>query len=142
MAGQSVCCRGKEEAMNLEERRERLLAVLLVEKRRLWGEVRRELFEELGEGIGEQYDLPRDTGDRGLMDLLADLELGVSDTRRQQITALDGAMARLEAGTYGFCEECGADIPAERLKVEPFAPCCVACQARREGPGHPPGKTI
>lgn len=128
--------------MDIQARRAQLLELLLAEKRRLWNEVHRELSENLGEGLGEQYEMPRDTGDKGLMNLLSDMELAVSDIHRQQITDLDGAMARLEAGTYGFCEDCGADIPPERLSVAPYAPCCVVCQARREGPGHPPGRTL
>ncbi len=38
------------------------------------------------------------------------------------------ALARLEEGTYGKCENCGRDIPFERLEARPTATLCVACK--------------
>lgn len=37
------------------------------------------------------------------------------------------ARARLDAGTYGACTECGADVPFQRLLIFPEAPTCAAC---------------
>ena len=48
---------------------------------------------------------------------------------RAQLAALDDAQARLEAGTYGICERCGADIAVDRLLARPTATTCVACSA-------------
>lgn len=42
------------------------------------------------------------------------------------------ALARLEEGTYGFCEGCAAPIPVERLEIFPSATSCVTCQQARE----------
>nr|WP_211185867.1 TraR/DksA family transcriptional regulator [Brenneria salicis]NMN90544.1 TraR/DksA family transcriptional regulator [Brenneria salicis ATCC 15712 = DSM 30166]RBP64874.1 TraR/DksA family transcriptional regulator [Brenneria salicis ATCC 15712 = DSM 30166]RLM31591.1 conjugal transfer protein TraR [Brenneria salicis ATCC 15712 = DSM 30166] len=33
---------------------------------------------------------------------------------------------------YGFCNDCGDDIPADRLAASPDAVCCVTCQEIRE----------
>ena len=38
------------------------------------------------------------------------------------------ALARLDAGTYGTCVDCGATIPAARLEFRPEAARCLACQ--------------
>jgi len=35
-----------------------------------------------------------------------------------------GAMARIAAGTYGFCEECGEKIDEDRLEANPAAGTC------------------
>jgi RNA polymerase-binding transcription factor DksA len=43
------------------------------------------------------------------------------------IGEIDAALARLDAGTYGRCVSCGAEIPEERLELRPFAGRCVAC---------------
>jgi DnaK suppressor protein len=40
---------------------------------------------------------------------------------------IDAALARIEAGTYGRCAQCGSEIPEERLELRPFASRCVAC---------------
>ena len=34
--------------------------------------------------------------------------------------------------TIGVCTDCAEDIPFDRLKVEPWALRCVACEARHE----------
>ena len=46
---------------------------------------------------------------------------------REGIGAIRKALARLDAGTYGWCEACGAPIPFERLEVIPETQRCVAC---------------
>jgi RNA polymerase-binding transcription factor DksA len=42
------------------------------------------------------------------------------------------AQRRREEGTYGICEECGREIPPERLEARPEAALCIDCQRRRE----------
>lgn len=46
---------------------------------------------------------------------------------RAQLAAVDGALARLDAGTYGTCETCGVPIGDERLEALPNATSCIAC---------------
>ena len=125
-----------------EERQARLKEFLLAEKRRLWAELRQELFEKLGEGLHSQYDVAQDLGEQGLIDLLEDTGLAVADIRRQELTKMDEALRKLAAGRYGICEECGEEIDVARLRVNPYASCCVRCQQRREGPAYGPGVTL
>ena len=40
---------------------------------------------------------------------------------------VDAALARIVAGTYGDCVQCGRAIPVERLTLRPFAAGCVSC---------------
>lgn len=46
---------------------------------------------------------------------------------------VDDALKRIDAKTYGLCEECEQLIPAARLGVLPHARFCIACQSKREG---------
>jgi RNA polymerase-binding transcription factor DksA len=46
---------------------------------------------------------------------------------RQDLEALDDALKRLDAGTYGCCEACDEPIPAGRLEIRPAATRCVVC---------------
>ena len=66
---------------------------------------------------------------------------------RSQIDALIGqaqhhlddvedAEARLRAGTYGTCEECGTPIGEARLEARPTARVCIACASSNRR--HPP----
>jgi DnaK suppressor protein len=44
-----------------------------------------------------------------------------------QLTEVDRALVKLDEGTYGTCDSCGAEIPEGRLEVHPWAIRCVAC---------------
>ena len=45
------------------------------------------------------------------------------------------ALARLQDGRYGVCADCDAEIPFDRLKAEPWALRCVACETQAEAAG-------
>jgi DnaK suppressor protein len=50
---------------------------------------------------------------------------------RTHLDEIDAALARVEAGTYGRCERCGAAIGDERLDARPTARTCVGCAGRQ-----------
>lgn len=52
-----------------------------------------------------------------------------------RIESIERALAKLDDGTYGLCEQCGARIDRARLEALPHAIYCVDCQARREAGG-------
>lgn len=45
---------------------------------------------------------------------------------------LDIALDKIDAGTYGQCEECGVKINPARLEALPYAKLCIACKAKEE----------
>jgi DnaK suppressor protein len=53
-------------------------------------------------------------------------EMGASRAQ-QAISEIGRALARMDLGTYGRCEACGAPIARERLEAIPQARYCVAC---------------
>jgi DnaK suppressor protein len=59
----------------------------------------------------------------------------LSDAQRHEVAQIDAALARMDAGTYGECIECGADIPVERLEAIPYALRDAECGERAEGRG-------
>lgn len=44
-----------------------------------------------------------------------------------ELELIDAAFARLDAGTFGQCVQCGNPIDASRLDVLPFVEMCRAC---------------
>jgi RNA polymerase-binding protein DksA len=62
-------------------------------------------------------------------------DLALRDRARAHLAAVDVALARIEAGTYGRCQRCGREISAERLEALPCAAYCIDCQRAvdREG---------
>ncbi|MBN8510090.1 MAG: TraR/DksA C4-type zinc finger protein [Burkholderiales bacterium] len=61
-----------------------------------------------------------------------ELDMALSDRGIGELGEVSAALIRLRDGSYGSCEDCGVDIPFDRLKAEPWARCCVACASRRE----------
>lgn len=52
---------------------------------------------------------------------------GLAEAAASELHQVGDALARMDAGTYGVCANCGEPIPAARLEVRPFAEYCVAC---------------
>ena len=61
-----------------------------------------------------------------------EMDMALTDLETQELGAVSQALRRLAAGEYGICGDCGSDIPFDRLKVEPWALRCVACESKRE----------
>ena len=61
-----------------------------------------------------------------------ELDTSVEQRVRGELAAVEAALHRLDAGTYGLCEVCGQPIAEERLEARPAARFCVADQAKAE----------
>ena len=55
---------------------------------------------------------------------MAEATLRRRQNRRRRI---DAALQRIEEGEFGFCQDCGEDIPPARLTLDPTIPVCVSC---------------
>lgn len=121
-----------------DERQARLRRILLDKKRRLWNELREDLFEETGEELSSQYSIPLDPPEAGLIDLLEHMGLALADIRQEELTRMEEAEQKLREGTYGFCDECGKEIDERRLEAVPFAIYCIDCQRKHEMHRYPP----
>ncbi len=79
---------------------------------------------EAGDGR-DTYDIASDERDREINLLLGDRE-------RKKLQQVDEALARVESGEYGECDECGGEISSGRLEAMPFTRLCVTCQSEFE----------
>ena len=73
-----------------------------------------------------------DIADRASSETDRSIELRSRDRQRKLISKIDAAMARLEEGTYGFCEETGEPISIKRLDARPIATLSIEAQERHE----------
>ena len=48
------------------------------------------------------------------------------------ISKIDGALKKIQNGTYGFCEETGEPIGLKRLMARPVATLCISAQEKHE----------
>ena len=56
----------------------------------------------------------------------------LNDAQRREVAQIEAALARIDAGTYGECIDCGATISKERLKAMPFALRDAGCESQVE----------
>ena len=56
----------------------------------------------------------------------------LEDNSNHVLAEIDGALARIENGTYGMCERCGQPIGAERLEALPWATLCIEDKRKQE----------
>ena len=73
-----------------------------------------------------------DIADRASSETDRAIELRARDRQRKLISKIDAALARIEDGTYGYCEETGEPISLRRLEARPIATLSVEAQERHE----------
>jgi DnaK suppressor protein len=56
--------------------------------------------------------------------------LSIAQGLRANLDDVEHALRRMEHGTYGTCENCGREIPIERLEAIPFARLCIECKQK------------
>ena len=117
--------------MDTEQARERLIA----ERDRLT-EVR-EAASRLSTAANEAAERELSSADQHPAEqatetLERELDLGVLQSVDSELTELQAALDRLDAGTYGVCEICGKTIPDGRLEAKPAARYCIEDQAKAD----------
>jgi DnaK suppressor protein len=73
-----------------------------------------------------------DLADRASSETDRAIELRARDRQRKLIAKIDEALARIDDGTYGYCEETGEPISLRRLEARPIATLSVEAQERHE----------
>jgi RNA polymerase-binding protein DksA len=115
---------------------EELKAALLEERRRVMGAI-----EHLH--VENQGSLEDDTGEiaPGLDNHPADaatetfdrqLDYSLEESAEALLSAINAALERIEAGTYGRCANCDQEISPGRLEAIPWSTLCLDCKRREE----------
>ena len=116
----------KEPFMN-ERQREYFRSKLAVWK----DDILKETKETLAHLQAENEKHP-DIADRASSETDRAIELRARDRQRKLIAKIEAALARLEDGTYGYCEETGEPISLRRLEARPIATLSIEAQERHE----------
>jgi DnaK suppressor protein len=116
----------KEPFMN-EKQRDYFRAKLLAWKEDILKEAR-ETLQHLQD---ENQNHP-DLADRASSETDRAIELRARDRQRKLIAMIDAALARIDEGTYGYCEETGEPISLRRLEARPIATLSIEAQERHE----------
>ena len=98
----------------------------------LWkDEILREAKETLVTLQKESENHP-DIADRASSETDRAIELRARDRQRKLIAKIDAAVARIDDGSYGYCEETGEPISLKRLEARPIATLSLEAQERHE----------
>jgi len=111
----------------LEHWRQRLLAL----KKRLGADLSQLEEEALqpvgGEAGGSLSDVPLHPADLATANYDTEVGLELLENEAQILKEIDDALARIDKGTYGICENCHREISRERLEAVPYARYCIRC---------------
>jgi DnaK suppressor protein len=77
-------------------------------------------------------DRSPDPSDRATVDYERDFCLRMLERDRGLFLKIQEALARIESGTYGICEECEEEISEQRLTARPVTTLCIECKKRQE----------
>ncbi|MEU5210707.1 TraR/DksA C4-type zinc finger protein [Streptomyces sp. NPDC020742] len=84
------------------------------------------LMRDSGDGAGD------DEADTGTKNITREHELALASNAREMLLQTERALGRLDAGTYGLCENCGNPIGKARMQAFPRATLCVECKQQQE----------
>ena len=87
--------------------------------------------DDTGEHLREN-EVTTDPSDRATLEEEYTLELRTRDRERKLLKKIDQALARIDDGSYGYCEETGEPIGIQRLLARPTATLTIEAQERRE----------
>lgn len=61
-----------------------------------------------------------------------DAQIALAQNEEGILEAVEGALERIEAGSFGECERCHREISDERLEAIPYSPYCIQCAQQLE----------
>jgi DnaK suppressor protein len=73
-----------------------------------------------------------DEGDLAASELNLSLTLRLQERQAQLLQKVDRALAKIDGGSFGLCEQCEEDISVNRLKARPVATLCISCKDEQE----------
>ena len=71
-------------------------------------------------------------GETATATLDREIDYSLEENSEQVLKAIDGALQRIEQGTFGICATCGQPISEERLEAIPYATQCIDCRRKGE----------
>ncbi len=73
-----------------------------------------------------------ESDDWATADAERDLNIALEERESEELVAIDEALKRIDSGSFGVCEACGAEIETARLHAVPTSTRCLSCQERAE----------
>ena len=109
-----------------------LRAALLRSRQELLGAVSRDIHDQIDRDSQALPDVHEQSADTVTAMEERDLARSLGEHHSAALGEVHAALQRMDEDRYGVCEQCGAPIPAARLKASPTATRCVSCQGQAE----------
>ena len=90
------------------------------------------LRKSRSEANGDLSSMPIHMADIGSDNYEQEFSLSLMENEGAALAKIQTSLERIEDGTYGACEECGAKIPKTRLNAIPYANLCIKCASEQE----------
>ncbi|WP_417910527.1 RNA polymerase-binding protein DksA [Candidatus Electronema sp. PJ] len=94
-------------------------------------EIVSDVEQTISEMTDHQFNTP-DITDRATLESDRSFELRLRSREQQLLDKINQAIARIDSGTYGICEECEEEIGVKRLEARPVATHCIDCKIKQE----------
>jgi len=120
------------DSAKLEQLRARLLRERAAVQREI-NAIQQTMDVALEDSIGELSTYDNHPADIASETFERSKDFALRENARFRLLAVEDALAKMDRGTYGRCDECGVDIGLERLEAVPFTTKCRECKARVEG---------
>lgn len=98
-------------------------------------EKKENILKEVGKTLSEMTDQTSnvpDPNDRASIESGMSFELRIRDRERKLLSKIDEAIARIDEGSYGICEDCDEEIGLKRLEARPVTTLCIDCKTIQE----------
>ena len=90
------------------------------------------IHENMNDVTGELSAYDQHPADYGSQMFEREKDIGLFQSLENQLNLVDQALAKIEQGNYGTCEQCKKPISEARLNVLPYAQLCVECKREEE----------
>ena len=80
----------------------------------------------------EEATIADNVGETATVTLDRQIDYSLEEASNHVLAAIDAALERVDAGTYGTCTTCGKPIGDDRLEAIPYATQCIDCRRREE----------
>jgi len=97
--------------------------------------IRNNSLGRMDEAAGDVSAMPIHMAELGSDNYEKEFALDLIESEQQELKDIDSALRRLESGSYGICQSCGARIGYRRLNALPFAGLCIDCKRKEEEEG-------
>jgi len=88
-------------------------------------------LRQMGVGPGGRLDFDDGFADSGQVTAERGEVEALANSLVETLSEVEHALEKFDAGTYGVCENCGAEIPEARLEAKPAARLCINCASAR-----------